>query len=295
MGQIIHKHGLKYHVYADDVQIYVIFNPNCAGDAVCALFHLSSCVKDLQSWMLNNRLKLNQAKTEFFVASSPHHYSSLQCHTLNLDGHEIPSSPCIRNLGVTFDYSMTMAEHIKNISRSINWQLRNLNRIRKFLDTDTCHNIVRTLILSKLDYCNSLLYGINKKHINRLQVLQNKCARLILKQPTRSHASPLLQSLHWLPIEKRIQFKIIVQAFKAIHLSSPSYLASYFQSRVSKTKYTLRSDLAISLEVPRAKKHAGDRALSVAGPHLWNDLPICVRSIDHLNGFKNSLKSHLFP
>ena len=80
---------------------------------------------------------------------------------------------------------------------SINWQLRNLNRIRKFLDTDTCHNIVRTLILSKLDYCNSLLYGIDKKHLNRLQVLQNKCARLILKQPSRTHASPLLQSLHW--------------------------------------------------------------------------------------------------
>ena len=87
--------------------------------------------------MLNNRLKLNQAKTEFFVASSSHHYSSLQHLTLNLDGHEIPFSPSIRNLGVIFDYSMTMAEHITNLSRSINWQLRNLNRIRKFLDTDT--------------------------------------------------------------------------------------------------------------------------------------------------------------
>ena len=166
VGHIIHKHGLKYHIYADDVQIYTIFDPNCPGDAVCALFHLSCCVKDLQTWMLNNRLKLNQAKTEFFVASSSHHYSSLQHLTLNLDGHEIPSSPSIRNLGVIFDYSITMAEHITNLSRSINWQLRNLNRIRKFLDTDTCHNIVRTLILSKLDYCNSLLYGIDKKHLN---------------------------------------------------------------------------------------------------------------------------------
>ena len=97
-----------------------------------------------------------------FVASSSHHYSSLQHFALNLDGHEIPSSPSIRNLGVIFDSSMTMAEHITNLSPSINWQLPNLNRIRKFLDTDTCHNIVRTLILSKLDYCNSLLYGIDK-------------------------------------------------------------------------------------------------------------------------------------
>ena len=76
--------------------------------------------KDWQTWMLNNRLKLTQAKTEFFVASSSHHYSSLQHLALNLDGHEIPSSSSIRNLGVIFDYSMTMAEHISNLSRSIN-------------------------------------------------------------------------------------------------------------------------------------------------------------------------------
>ena len=156
------------------------------------------------------------------------------------------------------------------------------------------HNIVRTLILSKLDYCNSLLYGIDKKHLNRLQVLQNKCARQILKQPSRTHASPLLQSLHWLPIEKRILFKLIVQAFKAFHFSSPGYLSSYFQSRVHKTKYSLRSDLAITFEVPRAKKQAGDRAFSVAGPHPWYGLPSSVRTVDHMDRFKNKLKSHLF-
>ena len=242
--------------------------------------------------MLNNRLKLNQAKTDFFVASSSHHYSSLQHLTLNLDGHEIPSSPSIRNLGVMFEYSMTMAEHITNLSRSINWQLRNLNSI---LDTDdTCHNIVRSLILSKLNYCNSLLYGNDKKHLNRLQVLQNKCAQLILKHPSRTRASPLLQSLHWLPIEKRILFKLIVQAFKAFHFSSPGYLSSYFQSRVHKTKYSLCLDLAITFEVPRAKKQAGDRAFSVAGPHLWNGLPSSVRTVDHMDRFKNKLKAHLF-
>ena len=144
MGHIIHKHGLKYHIHADDVQIYTI----CMC-CMCLVPFILLCqgFTDIQTWMLNNRLKLNQAKTEFFVASSSHHYSSLQHLTLNLDVHdEIPSSPSIRNLGVIFDFSMTMAEHITNLSRSINWQLRNLNRIRKFLDTDTCHNIVRTLI-----------------------------------------------------------------------------------------------------------------------------------------------------
>ena len=71
VDHIIHKHGLKYHIYADDVQIYTIFDPNCSGDAGCALFHLSCCVKDLQTWMLNNRLKLNQAKNEFLLLYPP--------------------------------------------------------------------------------------------------------------------------------------------------------------------------------------------------------------------------------
>ena len=84
------------------------------------------------------------------------------------------------------------------------------------------------------------------------------------------------------------------KAFKAFHFSSPGCLSSYFQSRVHKTKYSLRSDLAITFEVPHAKKQAGDRAFSVAGPHLWNGLPSSVHTVDHMDRFKNKLKSHLF-
>ena len=138
--------------------------------------------------------------------------------------------------------SSPQTPYITNLFRSINWQLRNLNRIRKFLDTNACHNIVRTLILSKLDYCNSLLYGIDKK-TSQSSLSSSKQmfpgSRLILKQPSRTHASPLLQSLHhvhWLPIEKRILFKLIAQAFKAFYFSSPGYLSSYFQCRVHRTK-----------------------------------------------------------
>ena len=74
------------------------------------------------------------------------------------------------------------------------------------------------------------------------------------------------------------------------HFSSPGYLSSYFQSRVHKTKYSLRSDLAITFEVPHAKKQAGDRVFSVAGPHLWNGLPSSVRTVNHMDRFKNKLK-----
>jgi len=293
VGQIIESHQLRYHIYADDVQIYTIFNPNLPGDAACALFKLSRCVKDLQSWMLYNKLKLNQKKTEFFIASSVHHYKILQHLSLYLENQEIKPSPKIRNLGVIFDHSMKMSDHITNLSRSVNWQLRNLNRIRKYLDTDTCHNIVRTLILSKLDYCNALMYGIDKKNLNRLQTLQNRSARLIFKLPKRSHASPLLKSLHWLPVEQRIQFKCLVQTHKAFYQSLPGYISSLLE--VHRTSHTLRSESAVTFQVPRSSKIAGDRAFSIAAPRLWNALPPGIRNQDNINMFKHSLKTHLFP
>ena len=114
-------------------------------------------------------------------------------------------------------------------------------------------------------------------------------------QPSRNYASRLLCSLHWLPIAQRFQFKVLLQTFKAWHFKSPDYLFSYFQPRTQKTNYTLRSDLAITFEVPRSKKHAGDRAFSVAGPRLWNELPINIRNLGSLSVFKGHLKSHLFP
>ena len=101
-------------------------------------------------------------------------------------------------------------------------------------------------------------------------------------------------NLYFQAVFSRILFKLIVQAFKAFHFSSPGYLSSYFQSRVHKTKYSLRSDLAITFEVPCAKKQAGDRAFSVAGPHLWNGLPSSVRTVDHMDRFKNKLNLIFF-
>ena len=211
--------------------------------------------------MLSNRLKLNQSKTEFFIASSRHHYESLKYDTLFAGDQEICSSHSIRNLGVTFDSSMTMCNHIIALSRSIHWQLHYLNRIYKHIDTETCHNTVRTLLLSRLDYFNYLMYGIDKKQLHRLQVLKNKCARLILKQSSRTRASLLLYSLHWLPIVKRIEFKLLLITFKAFRLNSPLYFNLF---------------PTIKFHVPRSNKQHGDRAISIAGPYL---LPVNIRGL----------------
>ncbi len=210
IGQIIRRHSLQFHIYADDVQIFLTFDPTKPGDAACALFRLSQCVKELQSWLVANKLKMNPDKTEFFIASSPSHLKRLQHLTFNIDSLVICPSPSIRNLGVVFNADMNMSDHITQVCRSLNWHIRNLSRIRRFLDFDACHNAVRALILSKLDYGCCLLNCISMKDISRLQRLQNRCARLIFQMPKHSHTSPLLRQLHWLPIAQRIEFRTLV-------------------------------------------------------------------------------------
>ena len=207
VGGILRQHHLNYHIYADDIQIYTVVDPTVPGDSACALFKLTRCVHDIKQWMIKNKLKLNPDKTEFFIFSSPYHQSRLNNLSLQLDDTVILPSATVRNLGVTFDCNMTMTQHVTNLCQSVNWQIRNIYKIRRFIDSDTCANIVRALILSRLDYCNLLFNGIIQKNLVRLQKLQNKCARLVNMQPRSCHITPLLMDLHWLRVPERIIFK----------------------------------------------------------------------------------------
>ena len=294
IGQIIRKHSIQYHIYADDVQLFLTFDPNLPGDSACALFKLECCVKELQTWMVANKLMMNPDKTEFFIASSAAHYKHLEHLTFIFDDVEIKSSPFVKNLGAVFDSHMKMGNHVTQLSRSLNFQIRNLNRIRRFLDFNSCHNAVRSLILSKLDYCGALLNGISHKDITRLQRIQNRCARLIFKKPKRTHSSPLLKELHWLPVAQCIQFRTLVHTFKSLNNLSPHYISSLLHVR-KPPAYSLRSSTVTCLHVPKTRTLTGDRAFSSSAPRLWNNLPAMIRGATTTASFKKSLKCHLFP
>ena len=118
---------------------------------------------DLKRWMTQNKLKLNNTKTEFLIAASTHTLRTLPPIALDLGEAEITPSQSVRNLGVFFDASMSMSSHIINLSRSVHFQLRNISRIRRFLDFESCHQVIRALVLSRLDYGNYLLYGLLNK------------------------------------------------------------------------------------------------------------------------------------
>jgi len=281
-GKILRKHNVKYHIYADDIQIYLEVDPNIPGDLVCALWKLSKCVAEIQQWMIDNKLKLNQDKTEFFLAASSHHLKNVANISLDLDGVKICPSTSVRNLGVIFDQQMSMSNHITQLCKSVNYLIRNISRIRPYLDFNTCHNTVRALILSRLDYCNVLLNGITQKDLSRLQKLQNKCAKLIYLKPRSEHVSPLLRELHWLPVKERIRFKTLTLVYKSLNGLSPQYISNCLVVRSSSHTMSTRSSGSVNFTIPRTRKCAGDRAFSVAAPQLWFYLPPTIKDATSL-------------
>ena len=243
------------------------------------------------------KLKLNDSKTELSLFASPRQAEAVSLLDINLKigGSVITPSTSVKNLGITFDSNLSMKHHVTSLCRRINFHLRNLYRIRRFIDSTTCAHAARSLILSRLDYGNSLLGGLSKTDMLRLQRLQNRAARLIFQSDKRTSAAPLLRELHWLPVQQRVDFKILVHVYNCIQGSSPGYLQDLV------CLYTpghagLRSSVDTTLlEIPSAKKSYGDKCFSVLGPNLWNNLPRFIREAPNVKSFKKLLKTHLFP
>ena len=152
--------------------------------------------------------------------------------------------------------------------------------------------IACSVVGSRLDYDNAVLYGASSKNINRLQRIQNALAWCVLDSKAYWSSDALLHQLHWLPLRYRIDFKLAKLAFLARSSSTTSYLnssvARYLPSR------TLRSQDTNLLAVPRTKTIFGSRAFRVAAPTVFNSLPQDIRSTDNIYAFCRLLKTFYF-
>ena len=247
--------------------------------------------------MRANKLKLNDSKTELFLISSPRHAAAVSQLGIDLKigGSVITPSSCITNLGIVFDSNLNMKQHVSKLCRTVNFHIRNLWRIRRFIDRTTCAHAVRSLILSRLDYCNSLLGGLPKSDMQRLQRLQNRAARLVYHVDRRTSAAPLIRELHWLPVQQRVYFKILVHVYNCLQGSSPQYLHDLICLYTPGHAGLRSTHDSTRLVTPSTKRAYGDKCFSVLGPKLWNNLPRSLREVNSVQIFKKHLKTYLFP
>ena len=182
-----------------------------------------------------------------------------------------------------------MKSHVNSICKSANLALHNIGKIRKYLDASTTEKLIHAFVSSKLDQYNSLLYGLPAYQIKKLQLIQNKAARIVTKTRPREHITPVLKRLHWLPVEARIQFKLLLLIYKAVNGKAPQYIQTLLQPQETRN---LRSSKKQFLKQPRSLTRSfGDRAFCTAGPALWNNLPLSVRTEKSLDIFKYKLKA----
>ena len=151
--------------------------------------------------MAHNGLKLNNDKTEWLIFNGNPEFSKTV--TLTVGAETIKQSTSIRNLGVRQKPDLTMLPHINDTCRSGYYHLRKINNIRKYLSDCGAKILIETLVISRMDYCNSIYNGLPIKSLKIIKLVQNAAARVITKTSRRDHISHILGDLHWLPTKKR--------------------------------------------------------------------------------------------
>ena len=236
LSAIIDSHSIIHHSFADDLQLQMSAPP----DRISELLHyfMQSCISDVKAWANANMLKLNDCKTELMLVISERskHLHNLPT-SITIGNAQIPFKLYVKNLSVTSDCHLTMNAHISNIARTCYFELRRLASIRRFLKNTAALTLVSAFVLSRIDYCNSLLFGSTHDVTSHLQRIQNYAARVIWRLPKSSRISTHLKSLHWLPVKVRSTYKIACLCYHCHSSTAPSYVTDMLHIKPLHTHY----------------------------------------------------------
>ena len=210
------------------------------------LIVVHNCMLAIQIWMNKNMLKPNPSKTEFMViGNSTQRKKIAHIFPVELLDQNFAEINSIQNLGVAFDPAFSFKKHVSNICRSALYHIRDIRRIRIHLNKSTAISLANALVSSRLDYCNSLLFGCSEKYKTSLQRVQNCLAQVVTRSSRLSESRPLLKSMHWLPFKSHSKFKLNLLTYKALFMGTPYYWS---------------------------KRNYGHSSFVVAAPRLWNKL-----------------------
>ena len=280
--------------YTDDHTVNQLFDPSLSGDEELTLISLSRTFTQIQSWMSENRLKLNPNKTELIYFGSRHSLEKTLNYCVWLAGSHVYRLQVAKYLGVHLDEVLSFKHQITMVCAKAQLNLARICGIRKYLSQEMCKILVQSLVVSHLDYANVCYAGLPNQDIMQLQHIQNQAAKLVFLTKTRDSTTQCLKDLHWLLVKQCIQFKILTLVYQGLSGQGPVYIQNMFRRR--NLRPTCQYDQDVLLEVPfTVHTTFADCSLSVLGPRLWNSLLTkeahTAASLDH---FKKSVKTILF-
>ena len=212
-------------------------------------------------------------KTEVMIVGSDHNLSKLPNLFLTIGQSTINISKKVNNIGAIFDNNCSMLAQVNNMCKSAWFHLKRIGKIRPYLTKQSAEKLIHAFVTSKLDNLNCLLSGVPQGHLDKLRRVQYAAARIITRTKIQEHMKPILFTLHWLPIEQRIQYKILLITYKALNDQGPQYIKDLLKYKTPKADRSSRSVSNEELDIPSTKRVTfGDRAFRVIAPKMWNDM-----------------------
>ena len=263
---------------------------------------MQSCISDVKAWATANMLKHNDNKTELMPITSKRskHLHNLPT-SITIGNAEIPfkfPSQSVKNLCFTLDCHLTMNAHVSNIARTCYFEPRRLSSIRRFLTSTATATLVSAFALSRIDYCNSLLFGSTHDVKSHMQRIHSCAARVILCHPYSSTTTTHSKSLHWLPVKARSTYKIACLCYHCHSSTAPSYVADMLQKihRTAATLAPVHTPCLFSIDLHTVRQHfcvVLFRSFSFASSSVWNSIPNDLRCAPSLSTYKSRLKAYL--
>ena len=237
------------------------------------LLMMNDCFEAVHRWFILNGLSLNPDKSEaIVVGTAARQRREGETSTIALGGNSIAVSKAVRTLGVTIDSTLSFDHHVTNICKTSFCHIRALRRIRKLLLATDIRSVATAVVSSRLDYCNSLLNDMTDRNTNRLQRVLNSLARLITNSNSRRHITSVVAEFHWLPVNARIDYKLVLLTYEPLTTERPIYLSKLLIGQSD--SYDLA--VIVSYAMTALRQFFCSRAFCHSAPTVWNSLPCTI-------------------
>ena len=279
-----HVSNVQVSMYADDTAI--VYSSKDINDVVD---RINDDLKKVDNWLSRNKLSLNIQKTSFMIIGTPQKLAHISNHDIdiNIRGIRLQRVNHCKHLGIVIDENLLWSNHVEHVSKKVLTGLYFLRKSNNVLPKNIQAMLYKTIVAPHFDYCNIVWGRCNTSLCNKLQVLQNRAAKIITGTSTYSSSTQALNELNWKNLDEKLYYNEAMTMFKIINHWTPNYLCKRFVRK--ETRYNMRNSNNLHLVKPNTEYKK--RSFSYRGAKLWNSLDNDVKSAINVNDFRQQYLS----